>query len=137
MVKEGNKYSHITGKIIGCAMKVHRRIRNGFQELIHHRCLGIQFRKIAPPFSNEMELPISYDNVEVGKRRADFLVENKGVIEIMGVSQLIDIPLAQALNYPRALHPEMCLLINFGSKTLGVRRLINSKDISFQSNQSM
>jgi len=31
IVKEEYKYSDITAKIIGCAMKVHRRTRNGFQ----------------------------------------------------------------------------------------------------------
>ena len=97
MIKEEYKYSDITEKIIGCALKVHQQMRNGFQELIYQRCLIIEFRKIALPFSNEVELPIFYDNVEVGKRRADFLVENKVIIEIKAVSELTDTHLAQAL----------------------------------------
>ena len=136
MVKEEYKYSDITEKIIGCAMTVHRRMRNGFQELIYHRCLIIEFRKIALSFSNEVELPIFYDNVEVGKRRVDFLVENKVVIEIKAVSELTDTHLAQALNYLESLNLEVGLLLNFGSKSLGVMRLINNKK-SFHSNQSL
>lgn len=136
MVKEEYKYSDITEKIIGCAMTVHRRMRNGFQELIYHRCLIIEFRKIALSFSNEVELPIFYDNVEVGKRRVDFLVENKVVIEIKAVSELTDTHLAQALNYLESLNLEVGLLLNFGSKSLEVRRLINNKK-SFHSNQSL
>ena len=58
MIREDYKYSDITEKIIGCAMKVHRQMRNGFQELIYQRCLIIEFRKIALPFLNEVELPI-------------------------------------------------------------------------------
>jgi GxxExxY protein len=137
MLKEEYKYSDITGKIFGCVMKVHRRMRNGFPDLIYHRCLIIEFRKIALSFSNEIELPISYDNVEIGKRRADFLVENKEVIEIKAVWELIDTHLAQALNYLEGLNPEIGLLINFGSKSLGIERLMNNKDKSFRSNQSM
>ena len=127
MIKEEFKYSDITEKIIGCAMKVHQRMRNGYQELIYHRCLIIEFRKIALSFLNEIALPIFYDEIEIGKRRVDFLVENKVVVEIKAQSELMDTHLAQALNYLEALNLEIGLLINFGSKSLEVRRLINNK----------
>ena len=127
MIKEEFKYSDITEKIIGCAMKVHQRMRNGYQELIYHRCLIIEFRKIALSFLNEIALPIFYDEIEIGKRRVDFLVENKVVVEIKAQSELTDTHLAQALNYLEALNLEIGLLINFGSKSLEVRRLINNK----------
>ena len=127
MIKEEFKYSDITEKIIGCAMKVHQRMRNGYQELIYHRCLIIEFRKIALSFLNEIELPIFYDEIEIGKRRVDFLVENKVVVEIKAQSELTDTHLAQALNYLEALNLEIGLLINFGSKSLEIRRLINNK----------
>jgi len=35
------KYSDITQKIIGSAMKVHKTIGNGFQEVIYQRCLAM------------------------------------------------------------------------------------------------
>ena len=127
MIKEEFKYSDITEKIIGCAMKVHQRMRNGYQELIYHRCLIIEFRKIALSFLNEIELPIFYDEIEIGKRRVDFLVEHKVVVEIKAQSELTDTHLAQALNYLEALNLEIGLLINFGSKSLEIRRLINNK----------
>ena len=134
MIREEYKYSDITEKIIGCAMKVHRQMRNGFQELIYQRCLIIEFRKIALSFLNEVELPVFYDNVEVGKRRVDFLVENKVIIEIKAVSELTDAHLAQALNYLGALNLEIGMLINYDSKSLEVKRIINNKyKQSFQS----
>ena len=127
MIKEEFRYSDITEKIIGCAMKVHQRMRNGYQELIYHRCLIIEFRKIALSFLNEIALPIFYDEIEIGKRRVDFLVEHKVVVEIKAQSELTDTHPAQALNYLEALNLEIGLLINFGSKSLEVRRLINNK----------
>ena len=104
------------------------------QELIYQRCLIIEFRKITLSFLNEVELPIFYDNIDVGKRRVDFLVENKVIIEIKAVSELTDAHLAQALNYLEVLNLEIGLLINFGSKSLEVKRIINNKyKQSFQS----
>jgi len=137
MVNEEYKYSDITEKIIGCALKVHQRMRSGYPELIYHRCLIIEFKKGTISFLSEIELPIFYDDIEVGKRRVDFLIENKVIVEIKAVSELTDAHLAQALNYLEALNLEVGLLINFGSRSLEVKRLINNKyKPSFQSNQS-
>jgi GxxExxY protein len=137
MIKEEYKYSDITEKIIGSAMRVHQRMRNGYQELIYHRCLIIEFKKIALSFLSEIELPIFYDDIEVGKRRVDFLIENKVIVEIKALSELADVHLAQALNYLEAMNLEIGLLINFGAKSLEIKRLINNKyKPSFKSNQS-
>jgi len=137
MIKEEYKYSDITETIIGCAMRVHQRMRNGHQELIYHKCLIIEFRKIALPFLNEIELPIFYDDIPVGKRRVDFLIEKKEMVEIKALSELTDTHLAQALNYLEIMNLEIGLLINFGSKSLEIKRLINNKyKPSFKSNQS-
>ena len=45
LIKEEYKYSELTAKIIGCAMEVHKRIGNGFQEVIYQRCLAIELEK--------------------------------------------------------------------------------------------
>ncbi|MFC0774226.1 GxxExxY protein [Terrimonas alba] len=129
MATAGYKFADITEKIIGCSMRVHQKMRNGYPELIYHRCLCIELKKAELKFSNEIELPVFYDNIEVGKRRADFLVEQKVVVEIKAVSELTDAHLAQALNYLEALNLEIGLLINFGGKSLEFRRQINNKKL--------
>ena len=134
MVKDEYKYSDITEKIIGCGLKIHQRMRNGYPELIYHRCMVIEFRKERLAFLTEVELPIFYDEIEVGKRRVDFLVEDKVIVEIKALSELTDAHLAQALNYLEVMNLEIGLLMNFGSKSLEVKRLINNKfRPSFQS----
>ena len=77
MIKEEYKYSDITSKIIGCAMKVHSVLGNGFQEVIYQRALAIEMRKAGLEFIRELEMPIFYDNEEIGTRRVDFFVESK------------------------------------------------------------
>jgi GxxExxY protein len=127
MIKKEYKYSDITEKIIGCALRVHQRMKNGYPELIYQKCLIIEFRKLALSFQNEIELPIFYEDIHVGRRRVDFLIENKVVVELKALSQLTDAHFAQALNYLEAMNLEVGLLINFGSKSLEVKRLVNSK----------
>lgn len=121
------KYEDITEKIIGCAMRVHSTLGNGFQEVIYQRCLEIEMTNKGINFAREVEMQIFYDDVEVGTRRADFLVENKVMVELKALIQLEDVHLAQALNYLEAYNLEVGLLINFGARSLEFKRLHNKK----------
>ena len=127
MIKAEYKYSELTAKVIGCAMKVHQKMRSGYPEQIYHRCLITEFSKEAISFQQEVEMPIYYDETLVGKRRADFLIENKVVLEIKAMAELTDAHLAQALNYLEGMNLEIGLLLNFGSKSLEIKRIINNK----------
>lgn len=104
-------------------MKVHGTLGNGFQEVIYQRCLAIELEKEGLIFSREQEMPIFYEGVEVGSRRADFVVENTVLVELKAIIQLEDVHLAQALNYLQAYKIDKGLLINFGSRSLEVKRL--------------
>ena len=123
--REAYKHSDLTGKIIGCAMKVHSTLGNGFQEVIYQRCLAIEMEKQGLTFEREREMPIFYDGTEVGTRRVDFLVEEKVLVELKAITELEKVHLAQALNYLEAFELEIGLLINFGSTRLTFKRLIN------------
>ena len=126
MIKEEYKYSDITSKVIGCAMKVHTALGNGFQEVIYQRALDIEMRKAGLVFARELEMPIFYDNQEIGTRRVDFFVENKVMVELKAITQLEKVHLAQALNYLEAYKMEIGLLINFGDTSLKFHRVIKS-----------
>ena len=113
----------LTYKIIGCAMKVHNALGNGFQETIYQRCLAIELNRQGIQFDREREMPIFYEGVSVGTRRADFIVEGGVMVELKAVIRLEDVHLAQGLNYLEAYKIEKGLLINFGSPSLEVKRL--------------
>lgn len=124
---ENIKYIHseITHKIIGCAMRVHSILGNGFQEVIYQRSLAIEFSKKDLKFTRELEFPVYYEGNNVGTRRVDFLIEDKIMVEIKAISMLENVHLAQAINYLEAYKLEIGLLINFGAKSLEFKRVIN------------
>ncbi len=127
MIKEEYKYSELTGKIIGCAMKVHSALGNGFQEVIYQRALEIEMADAGLNFSREHEMPIFYKQKQIGTRRVDFLVEGVISVELKATTLLEDVHLAQAINYLEAYDLEIGLLINFGAKSLQTKRLVNKK----------
>ena len=127
MIKTEYQYSAITERIIGCALKVHKALGNGFQEVVYQRCLDIEMGKEGLEFSREAEMPIQYDGIDVGTRRVDFLIEGKVSVELKAVTKLEDVHLAQAINYLEAFNLEIGLLINFGARSLEVKRCLNRK----------
>ena len=121
------KFSDITEKIIGCAMKVHRELGSGFQEYIYQRALEIELKKALIKFLREYEMPIYYQGEKIGMRIVDFFIDEKIMVELKAVTDLEDVHLAQALNYLEASGHEVGLLINFGAKSLQFKRLHNRK----------
>jgi GxxExxY protein len=119
------KYEDITHKIIGCAMKVHSTLGNGFQEVIYQRALAIEMEKQGLSFQREMEMTIYYEGIDIGTRRVDFFVEENIMVELKALIKLEDVHLAQAMNYCQAYNLPIGLLINFGAKSLEFKRVYN------------
>lgn len=122
------RYKDITKKIIGSSFEVHSFFGTGFQEVIYQRALAWEMSQKDLSFARELRLDIFYKGLSepIGTRRADFIVENKVLVEIKAVTELNDVHLAQALNYLKAYKLNIGLLINFGSKSLTFKRLILS-----------
>ena len=117
------KYEDLTRKIIGCAMKVHSTLGNGFQEVIYQRAMCIEMDKLSLSFQREMT--IYYEGIDIGTRRVDFFVEDEIMVELKALIKLEDVHLAQAMNYCQAYNLPIGLLINFGSKSLEFKRVYN------------
>jgi GxxExxY protein len=117
----------LTYIIIGCAMKVHRELGQGFQEVIYQRCLAIEMEKVGLTFSREKECNIYYDGQIVGTRRADFIINNKVIVELKALINIEEIHFLQSKNYLVLYNFPTGLLINFGAPSLQVKKLFNPK----------
>ena len=120
------KYRDITEKIIGAAFKVHKFLGNGFQEVIYQRALAYELYKTGLAFEREVEQDVYYKDMPkpIGTRRADFVVEDKILVELKAIIEIEEVHWAQILNYLRAYRFEVGLLINFGGKSLDFKRLV-------------
>ncbi len=85
-------------------------------------------RKANLEFSRELEMDVFYVGELIGTRRVDFLVANEVMVELKALTEMGDVQLAQGLNYLVAYHADKGLLINFGAKSLEVKRLRHPKN---------
>jgi GxxExxY protein len=95
--------------------------------VIYQRALEIEMKNQGLGFEREVEMPIFYDDQNIGSRRVDFVVANEIVIELKAIIQLEDVHLAQGLNYLVAYKIDKGLLLNFGAKSLEIKRLRHPK----------
>ena len=137
MINTNYKHSELTSKVIGCAMRVHSALGNGFQEVIYQRALQIEMSLADIPFSREFEMPIYYRNNRIGTRRVDFLVDGLLSVELKAKTKVEDVHFAQAINYLEAYNLETGLLINFGERSLNFKRLKNNKFVLQNSMQEL
>ena len=121
------KFKETTEKNIGASMKVHAALGNGFQEVIYQRALEIELQQCRLKFGRELSMPIYYKGKCIGKRRVDFFVEEKIMVELKAIIKLENVHLAQAKNYLEAYNMEVGLLINFGTISLEFKRIENQK----------
>ena len=125
LAKKEYRHSALTGRIIGCAMRVHSALGRSYQEAVYQRALEIEMADEGLAFEREREIPIFYKGHNIGSRRVDFLVEERIPVELKALSALEPGHFVQTLNYLVAFALEVGLLINFGAGSLEFRRVEN------------
>ena len=118
-------HEELTHKIIGCAMKVHTTLGNGFQEVIYQRALEIEMQDQGLSSVREMEMEIFYNEHQIGTRRVDFFVENKILVELKALIKMEEVHVAQTMNYCEAFNLPIGLLINIGARKLEFKSVYN------------
>ncbi|NMA64606.1 MAG: GxxExxY protein [Syntrophomonadaceae bacterium] len=124
-----NHYKHVklTEQIIGCAYKVHSKLGTGFMEKIYENALMVELNNAGLSAQQQYPIKVYYDEIIIGDHLADIVVEDKVVIELKAVNQLVRAHEVQLVNYLKATNLEVGLLINFGDK-LTVKRKVLSKN---------
>lgn len=116
----------ITEAIIGCAYTVMSELGSGFLEKVYENALVHELIKYGLMVLQQHSIKVQYDGIEVGDYVADLLVENQVLIELKAIKAIDDIHRAQCMNYLKATGHTVCLLINFGSPKLEVKRIVNN-----------
>jgi len=121
-----NKLAHeeLTGRIIGCAIEVHKALGPGYVESIYEEALVVELKHAGLKVEQQKILPVFYREVLVGEHRLDLLVDEKIVAELKAISALEDIHFAIVRSYLKAAGLEHGLLLNFATMPLTVKRVI-------------
>jgi len=119
--------NELTGRIIGCAIDVHRNLGPGLLESAYQRCLAYELKFNSIPFEMEVPMPVGYKGIclDVGYR-IDIIINEQLIVELKSVKKINNLHKAQILTYMKLSAIETGLLINFNVPTLrnGLHRFV-------------
>jgi GxxExxY protein len=121
------EFEPLSGKLIGCALEVHKRLGPGLLESTYEKCLSHELSSAGIKHYLQKEVPVEYKGIvlECGYR-IDILVENSLIVELKSVDKILPIHEAQLLTYMKLTNIKTGLLINFNVKQLkdGIKRFV-------------
>lgn len=112
----------LSKRVIGCAMQVHRALGAGFLESVYHRALELELADSGIDFVSEQKLDVFYQGRIVGHFIADLIIEGHLIVELKAIETLATIHEVQLVNYLTATQKDTGPLLNFGNKSLQVKR---------------
>jgi GxxExxY protein len=109
----------LTRRIIGAAIDVHRLVGPGMFESAYDVCFRHRLTQLGILFERQVPIPITYDGVYLDcGYRADLIVEDRVVVEVKAVAELLPLHSAQLLTYLKFSGKPVGLLINFNVEIL-------------------
>jgi GxxExxY protein len=121
------KFDELSNKVLGCAIEVHRELGPGLLESTYEQCLAYELNRAKIPYKLQVDLPIDYKRMRLDcGYRIDLLADDRLIVELKSVEQLLKIHEAQVLTYMKLARVSVGLLINFNVDVLrkGIRRFI-------------
>lgn len=123
------KFDDLSNRIIGLAIEIHKQLGPGLLESAYQNCLALELNQAGISFEKEKKIAIVYkENIIDNAFKADFIVDNKIIIELKSVQALTDVHIAQILTYMKLSKLSIGLLINFNVTLLkdGIKRYVQS-----------
>ncbi len=117
-------YEDLSYQVIGAAMAVHNVLGCGFLEAVYEEALAYEFKLRNIAFERQKVLNVQYKDIVAKEYVADFLVDNKIIVEVKAIKRISEIEEAQVQNYLKATGIRIGLIFNFGEKSLKHKRLI-------------
>ncbi len=126
---ETQGFRAITEQVIGACIEIHKHLGPGLLESAYEECLCYELSALEISFERQKMLPVKNKTVSLdGGYRPDLVVENKIILELKAVENLLPVHEAQLLIYLKLSGLTLGLLINFNVPILkdGIKRIVNN-----------
>ena len=111
--------------VIELCMDIHNELGKGFSEAVYSDALEIELKSNGVPFQKEVKFDIIYKGEKLKHNYyADYLLDDKFILELKAVEKISNSHIKQTLNYLAASKMQLGLIINFGEDSLSYKRVI-------------
>ena len=120
-------YQDLSYKIIGVIYDVHKELGNVHKEIIYHKAVAIELSERGIPFVEEKPIDIKYKGKKIGIYKPDFIIDDKVILEIKVTPAITKAMTEQVYFYVKGTKYKLVLLVNFGTRKVGIKRLIYTR----------
>ena len=117
-------FKELSYHIIGAAFKVHSTLGCGFHESCYAQALSLEFLSLNIPYTQQERFDVYYFNNFCGYLLTDMIVDHSIILELKSAETITSSHIAQLLSYLRATKLKVGYILNFGSRSLGFKRII-------------
>ena len=120
--------NEIAKEIVDAAFQIHKRLGPGLLESVYEIVLAHELKKRGFRVKRQVPVAIVYDDIKFDEGfRADLIIEDKVIVELKSVENVIPVHKKQLLTYLRLADKRLGLLINFGAELIrdGISRVVN------------
>ncbi len=117
-------YPELSYQVVGVLIEVYRTLGSSYQVKIYQKAIAEELRKQGIKFKEQVKVKVEYKGIEVGYYFADFIIEDKIILEIKARKGIGDEHISWVINYLAISQCPLGLIINFGENSLITKRVI-------------
>jgi GxxExxY protein len=112
----GILHKSITDAILKVFYDVYNELGYGFLEKVYQNAMYFELKSLGYKVEAQKQIKVYFKKQLVGEYYSDLLVEDKVIVELKATELLMNVHVAQIMNYLKATPIEIGLLINFGEE---------------------
>jgi GxxExxY protein len=115
--------------VVDCCFKIHTTVGPGLLESVYEEILMYEFIKRDLHVKRQQGLPVIYETVKLDLGfRADFIIEDKIILEVKSIETIAPVHQKQLLTYLRLTGIKLGILANFNCALIkdGLQRVVNN-----------
>lgn len=120
-------HKKITDAVLKAYYDVYNDLGYGFLEKVYQNAMYFELKSLGYKVEAQKQIKVYFRNQLVGEYYADILIEEKIIIELKACELLMNVHVAQLMNYLKATEIEVGLLLNFGEEP-EFKRIIYTND---------
>ncbi len=127
VLKKDLLYPELSYKIVGILFEVHNTLGYGYLEKYYQKAIAALLQKSNIPFQEQVEVHIRFGEEIIANGRADFIIDEKIILEIKKGNTYRKTNIDQLYSYLKMNEMQLGILANFTSKGLLYKRIVNIK----------
>ena len=107
-------HEEISNKVMKAYFNVMKNLGPGFLEIVYDNAMCIELEELGVPYERQKLLELQYKGHIIGSFKPDIIVDNKIVVEMKAVKEIIPIYEAQVYNYLAVSKLDVGYILNCG-----------------------